>query len=541
MLQRIQSPLTIDRLNLDVEQMTVGPEGLDHFFWPVAQGDIETVRDTFLSELAKIGRAGLRAGEGPAQILDIEVFYWIATVLSAYRGCALIERCQANGIGLEATEYNAIVYHLLAGRAPPQEAYVGRLIKGPPASTVLWAVLRDIRNMTRHRSMRHRSFWRGAMRDAVVAVTTGPILEAQARATAGPVYCLPLSVWFPSVTQAELDRATVEVSRLVSDIMRAVEVAFAAGKAELADFVAAWISDQVTKSLAATWVHYRRLIGKPKRLPRRLWTGANGNPFTRMLQRAVKLNGGTVTGHDHGTGSGVFDWIAAPLLEFVDCDRFVTFSEAQAATLRQVSGTEWMTSAHRPEFVPVSGHLPSAIEAYKDSAHAKSGARKILYMDTIFTGDRVWFSPLPSDVVTLDWAARLVAKLQSWGYEVTYKLHPSEGRLPSSLQTRFSLAASKAPFEEIFQDYDLILYDMPHSSTLPVSLMSDKDVVIIDRQLLQWGPGALDLLQRRCPVVPTAFDADNRQTVDWDRLREAIECAGDRRDPAFVETYYRAS
>jgi hypothetical protein len=531
--------MKIGRLILDPEKITVGPEGLDPFVWPIAQDEIAAVRDRFLSGLAEIGRAGAQARDEATQVLDIMVIYWVATVLTAYRACALVQRCKTSRIELQATERNAIVFRILAGEAPPPESYVARLINGPPARSLLWRVLRDCRNLTRRETMRHRSFWRGAMSNAIVAITTGPILEMQAAAAGEPVFCLPHNVWFSSVRRTELEPARREMSRLVAEVLQVVETAFSAGNAELPGFVAKWISEQIAASLAATWVHYKRLIGKPRRLPKRLWTGSNGSPFTRMLRRAVRLNGGATVGHDHGTGTGVFYNFAAPLLEFVDCDRFVTFSEVQAATLRQVPGTEWMISPRRPEIVPVSRGQSRAVDAHGNGARGKSGPRKILYMDTIFTGDRVWFVPLPSDAVTIDWAARLVAKLQSWGHEVTYKLHPSEGRLPRPLQEQFSLATCTVRFEEIYRDYDLILYDMPHSTTLPLSLMSDKDVVIIDRQLLQWGPGALDLLQRRCPVVPAGYDTNNRQTIDWDQLRDAIHAAGGRRDPAFVQAYFR--
>ena len=529
-------------LTFDVSRMHIGAGGVEPFLWPVARQELETVRDTFMTELAKAGRNLLQFGDERGLLFEILALQWAMSVMSAFQAGALIRRLETAGTAFEVPVYSTMLGPLMAGRTPGPERYVRRLIEGPQTSSLLHASLRELRNTLVDRIVRRRSFWRNSMQDAIVSVTTGPIIENQALSLSAPVYYLPHAVWFHKPAADEFYRGMKALGRAVDIALDAAMGAFAAVGADPGMLARSWLKEQFSLSLAGVEIYSQQLLTRIDRLPRRLWTGSNGNPYTRLLRRAVRARGGTVVGHDHGNGSGLFIEPSIPPLEFIDCDRFVTFTRAHAATLRQLPGSEWLVRPQAPDIVvaapPVTRQVSSAT-----ARTSRRGKLRILYMDPMFTGDRVTqFAPHRSDLVALDWVGRLIGVLQSWGHEVSYKAHPgSVISLPDEVATKLGVAVVRSAFEDVFQDYDLILFDDPHSSTLPICLRSDKDVVIIDTGFFAWSPGAREMLEKRCPIVASRWGSDNRQNVVWDELNKAIVEARSRRDPAFIDAYFSAA
>lgn len=529
------APARMTHVTLDPARMTIGADGVTPFLWPLARQEMLAVRDTFLADLARAGRELLSKGDERGRLFEVVAFRWVMTVMAAYQASATLGRYRAFGISIDVSPHNHLLSPLMAGQAPADEVYLGWFRDGPARTSLPRALASHLRRSLEPGNFKRRALWRNSFRDGIVACASGPLIEAQASAVSSPVYLLPHNVWFGPITQRDQDAALRSTSDIAAVAMQVVEGAFAAGHQAPAENLREWLRRHISESLAGVCLHYDRLIRNRARLPQRLWTGANGNPFTRLLRRAVKEAGGFVTGHDHGSGTGPFHYQAVPLLEYVDCDRFVTFGEGQVATLREVPGQEWMVVPNRPDIVAAS-------VAQKTSPATKPprpGRPRILYMDPSFMGDHVFFAPVAPDLVVMDWIARLLSHLKAWDYDVTYKVYPeSRVPVPAQIEAHFGVPMLHPRFEGVFDDYDLILFDNPHSSTLHVSLNSDKDVVLIDSGFMPWAPGARQLLDKRCPVVPGWWSPDNRFQTDWDRLRDALDAARMRRDREFVERYY---
>ena len=159
----------------------------------------------------------------------------------------------------------------------------------------------------------------------------------------------------------------------------------------------------------------------------------------------------------------------------------------------------------------------------------------ILYVTPFVTYDEFGAFPLMPIPVAFDWQARLFRMLQDMGHRVTQKPHPeSYGPTPPVFAQKFGVPALSGRFEDIYDDYDILLFDFPMQTCFGFALRTEKPVVLIDFGVAEYKPELRALLERRCAVVPGRYDALNRAHVDPAALKQAIERAPFLHDPGFA-------
>jgi hypothetical protein len=160
----------------------------------------------------------------------------------------------------------------------------------------------------------------------------------------------------------------------------------------------------------------------------------------------------------------------------------------------------------------------------------------VLYVTPFLTYD--WLGPFPlmPVPVALDWQARMFRMIQEMGHRITQKPHPeSHGPTPPLFAEKFGVPALKGRFEDIYDGYDIIVFDFPMQTCFGFTLRTQKPVVFIDFGVAEYGAELRKLLERRCAVVRGWYDADNRAQVDPAALRDAFEQAPLLYDAGFVK------
>ena len=164
-----------------------------------------------------------------------------------------------------------------------------------------------------------------------------------------------------------------------------------------------------------------------------------------------------------------------------------------------------------------------------------TSALGILYVTPFVTYDEFGAFPLMPIPVAFDWQARLFRMLQDMGHRVSQKPHPeSHGPTPPVFAEKFGVLALTGRFEDVYEGYDLILFDYPMQTCFGFTLRTGKPVVLIDFGVAEYKPELRALLERRCAVVPGRYDAQNRAHVDPTALKQAIERAPLLCDPGFA-------
>lgn len=510
---------------LDPAKAVIGREGVADFYWPLPLTSLTALRDGFtpaLVTILKAARAERLEGATAAMLLS---HHLVTEVMAVFQAAALAEALSGKAVIWPAQSrlWRAFAEGTLPGPAP----LIGRLRQGPRhRSPLLQRVAPLARRIAAWRTAGHLRFRAHCPREGIVSTRfTDALILDHAAASDTAVTHVHLSYWFAPVPAEESERLAPD-RRLATAILAAVADAFYTRGVPLNDIARRYLEDYLLTTIALVEVHLRRLGDGKIRLPRELWTGSAGNIWDRILRQVTRDAGGKVTGHDHATGSGHFHNPWNYFLEFVALDRFVTDHAAKADAARRQADPALLPESVLPEIQVIPSRRPLTKTPETAAAASAPGAgRRIMYVSTLYSGESLHLLPLPADMVVLDWQARLLAQLAEWGFEVLHKPHP-EGEAPPAGLGRFgNYRRIDAPFEKVWGSADLLLFDYPSSTTFGFALRTAKPVVLIDAGQFDWLPAAARDLGRRCAMVPATFDAQNRLTVDWPALREAIERA----------------
>jgi hypothetical protein len=272
-------------------------------------------------------------------------------------------------------------------------------------------------------------------------------------------------------------------------------------------------------------------LERAPRLPERLWSSTGGHHASRAVSLEVVRRGGEATGFAHG-GSIVMvddaDFIA--LFELVGRGRFV-MPTARAAEIMDAQSFRLPDPTQPvPDFVGGTGD--PTFRGLAEHGARSQGRRRVLYVTTTLRGMHQNLPTLLPDVVYVDHQLRIAETLQGFAVDLICKPHP-EGLLAGQLHPLESVARTEyRRFEDVMNEADIFVFDYAQSTTFWEAMCSDRPVVLIDLGISRFNAPVGPLVAERCRTVPARWDADNRPSVDHERLREAVCGGSDRADGA---------
>jgi hypothetical protein len=282
---------------------------------------------------------------------------------------------------------------------------------------------------------------------------------------------------------------------------------------------------------------------KARLLPNEFMAVSMGSIYNRVLGHVVRKQGGIVTGHDHGTGSGTMYLPLQGQLDWDFCDAFLTYSEAQAEGIRLQTDPRYRVRS-KPVEVRVSPKPLYEAISQPDRGGAHTGRPlRICYAPPHYALEYYYITPLPLDIATLDFQVRLLLHLKRAGHEVIYKPHPiCHVGVVEELVRVTGVSVETRPFEEIAGgEVDVALVGHPRSTVIRSVLLSDLPLVILDPTGFGLLPRPNELLSRRAETVSLARSKENRIILDTERLDAAIQRSLTLRDHSFQHEYYPAA
>lgn len=502
------------------------------------------MRDTALSGLASASRHDPRAGLSDPEILSVVFVQFLAEAMVLYQARALCRRLGELGHIPSAPPNDRVFSTVLAGVPPPAdhpllrklaEGFPATRRPGPPAW--MGRVVQESRLQGLSLSV---LLPRDRGRD-ILAIDHSTLITHHARTFSGRVRPLNYREFFAEpVAPGPSSRAGEPLAGPLLDLaLAAVDRGFRAGNESLPGFLARYLRDWLARATGLVRARLVSLLRRRSDLPLRLWTGSGANIWSRVLRHAVREAGGSVTGHDHGSGAGHIDGVAKTVADFESSDEFVTYTQTQVRLLEREMRSDLLTQAVPPRIRSVES--PRAVRlprAWRRRPRARGGKKSVLYPSTFYNGERMHFMVQIPDVVAVDWEARLFARLCEWGYDVVLKPHPDSVSPPPDVYTRdFGVRIRSEPFERVMGEADVILSISSLSTAFFNALLTDLPIVFVDFGLVSWLPEARAVFEKRCPVVHGWFDENRRAQVDWPELREAIERAPSLKDDAFRQEF----
>jgi hypothetical protein len=520
---------------LDAKALRVTRDGVESYYWPVRHEDIRNaavaIVDAYRSVLSVPGTMldeDTRLACAATTVLYMDL-------LAIFAARLLATRCERDGRDVVMPK---------AGAPEWRSAFLGEPLGGIRQFKILpygvrrppsWRrFIRPLGDIGRPQFYRRCPIEFASMTDDIISVSPSPLTQKYANKMGVRQTFTPLYEWFYPASPDELRRDPLKpMSVDIRDrLVGALEKAFhslGAGPARVPVGTIEALFDDST-----SWVRFylRRIERNPKRLPKRLWRGSSGIPWARMLGDAVLAHGGHVVSFDHAYGANYSETTIIPFSELQATDVFVTYTKAHADLYRRVGpklliGTSMPDIEYIGETAAVSHILPTA---------SVREVKNLLYVPSHLSDSRMAAIPHMPPAMAFDWQARLLAMLQDMGLKVSQKPHP-DSILPTSSVFERELGVPKLSqrFEEIMNDYDIVLFDFAPQTCFGVTLRSDVPMVLIDFGGTTYRPELKAMLERRCAVVPGWFDENNRAQVDRQALADAIQRARFLRDPSFAE------
>jgi hypothetical protein len=340
--------------------------------------------------------------------------------------------------------------------------------------------------------------------------------------------------WFYPASKDELRRDPLKPmsADMRDQLVGALETAFHELGAEQARMPAGTIERLFDDTTSWVRFYIRRIERSPKRIPKRLWKGSSGIPWARMLADTVRVYGGHVVSFDHAYGANYSETTVIPFSELQATDVFVTYTKAHADLYGRV-GPKLLLGTSMPEIDYIG---ETAAKLPQPPAAPARQIERLLYVPSHLSDSRTAAIPHMPPAMAFDWQARLLTMLQEMGLKVTQKPHPESVLQPSPVFEReFGVPKLSQRFEEIMNDYDVVLFDFAPQTCFGVTLRSRLPMVLIDFGGTTYTPELKAMLERRCAVVPGWFDENNRAQVDRQTLADAIQRARFLHDPSFAE------
>lgn len=536
---------------LDVQEMEFDENGVKNFFWPISRSEFDSARDALLSGIAKAAKAQGNTLDGERDLFATFCHFVCYEALACYQAYALNRRTTSAGHKLVWRKNSRLFPLISDGRAPRvQESELVRTLHNGPRCHPWY--LRPLVKL--RRSIRWNGFNFHGLRPArpqgdIIACHATEVLEYHAQAVPETVKYTLFGEWFSPINQGDeaVRRQPPLAEEVVLQAVQAIDDAFHAGGETLPEFLRSYFEELIRTAGPLARYHLERVLARPRKVPRHLWTGTGGYIWNRLLRHAVRRLGGAVTGHEHGTGEGhVAYFNTKAFMDYESADMFMTFNEAQADGLRLVLEERYLIPRQRPEIVSVP-KCPSVVKyasdvaRYRTDVRSRTGcSRVVMYVPTVYCGEKPRLAQHNEDMVMADWQARLLAKLKAWHYPVLYKAHPQgDSRPPAGFADCFGVKSVDGLLQESWDTADILLFDFINTTAFSVALNTNRPIVFIDFGYDRFLSKAYTDIERRCTIVRGQVDEYNRLQVDWDELRKALEQPLESTDRSFLESHLK--
>lgn len=519
----------------DSAQMRISTNGVENFYWPLTRKEQEVSRDALLAGIVSAARARgdeldderdllatmlqLLAREGLVLLLTYTVGHRAKNAGHSVEWPYQCDYCHAVGNGIapslsDSTSFNA-------------------LIKGPVCHPKWRRYPVKLRRDVWFNGWGYSALKFASPKRDIYACHATDVLEEHARVVSEPVKYTLFGEWF---TPLDLDSEEVINSKPIAlavenDVVDAVSQAFKSIGEDLPTSFEEYVRQFVQQGSKLLRVHLERILAKPHKIPKRLWTGTGGYIWARILRHAVRRMGGEVTGHEHGTGESIITYFNTKTFSDLEsADRFVTFNTNQRNWLDKTVDERFLVPLQRPELlVP---RYAATLNRYagrpllgKRKSRDANAPLKVMYVGPIYVGFSPRVSNHNSDILLIDWQARLFAKMREWGYEVIFKPHPEGNQRPPKIfAEEFGVKELSEPFENVWNQADVYLFDWKSTTALSTAMSTGLPVALVDFSFEKFAPDMQKLVEHNCGLVNGWADDFNRLQVNWDELKQALEC-----------------
>ncbi len=539
-------------LHLDIENIKVDQNGVKDFFWPVSYSE----RQFFADQLMQGYTSLIQKHQNSPQILSYKVLYkYYVTEALAVFNCDLLKK------RLESNSYQPIlkkemrVWGALLNDERPEDPGFLNVFRNGPARAKKSSFLKKIKRLSKLINMKQAGLNVGSLKlkpitksvllNDIIATQRTDLIQKHANTVSQDVVFCRSDRWFSGLNPQEINQELRNMDETFeTSVMNIVSKLYKEHGIEFSGPSFLYLQNILSEGSACVRAHYKKLLSvQPDSLPKTVWTGTAGYIWDILLRSAVlEVHKGHVTGHDHGAGLGHVSNPCMGSNELWHCSAFVCLNKNQASEMEDRTAS-WYCFDHQPpqlSYVPDTQSEEKEFVSYERFLVERPNIKTIIVLATLYGGDRVWMGPCSPDIVHLDWQARVVFKLRSWGYNVIVKIHPETPIMPPQIIKDLGASIRSEPLEDMMEEGDLILFDCLYTTVFRSVVSSNLPMVMIDFYNHPWTEKGLNLIEKRAGFVKGSFDEKNREAVNWSELKTAIDTASSKHNNKEFFNYYYA-
>ncbi|MEE2821864.1 MAG: hypothetical protein VYA53_02665 [Acidobacteriota bacterium] len=529
---------------VSLDQIQWDERGTKNFYWPINYSDILAIRNRLLASLVPFIHTSVAADVRYGKILQMAAGHFVAEIMALYQGYILCRECNAAGHSLRVPPQYRYWNAIEKETVPPPSPFLISLAAGVPrTSNQIKTILRKLRWDLAFNGLTPQIALPFNAKHHIMTLTNAELIHQHAHSISDVVRLSLREDWFPPLAKYRnkvFDDTSLPTEQInfIDSLLDIVNSEFIVTGEGMPEYIAQYIRHWLIEVINTVGSHFDNLLEQSHQIPHRLWTGTSSSIWATLLRSVTRHFGGHVTRHDHGNGLAHLDPQYQQLITFNECDEFVTYNDAQATATELTINPSLILQTQRPRIASAQNFKRPASKSVQPSKSSSSLIHSVMYPATIYDGDRMHLVPLLADVVALDWQVRLFSHLQSWNIQVVHKPHPGgQNFAPAQFAEGFGHRTLLEPFEQVKDQADAYIFDLPQSTTFSIALATDKPVILIDLGFFDWVADARELMEKRCRVVRGWFDAKNRVQVDWDQLHTALTDQRTEQDTSFVDKY----
>ncbi|GFK94828.1 hypothetical protein NNJEOMEG_02676 [Fundidesulfovibrio magnetotacticus] len=274
--------------------------------------------------------------------------------------------------------------------------------------------------------------------------------------------------------------------------------------------------------------------------PAHLLTPTAGNPFTRTASLAARRRGARVTGFPHGYYISHYSSPRPAFHELATVDEFVAYTPGSVPLLERNLALNPTPRGNPVRFVNENyPHLRETFDTWRDRPIPER-IRTVMVFELSLLPE--WAGYHCADVMTnYHFYYSLCSQLTRAGYRVVFKKRP-KGPMWDGVNIFKDIPGLKVetrPLETpgVIDQVDAVVIQYAMSSTLHWSMCTNKTVVYVDSGWEPWFPDVRADMERRCRVLPCAYDAANRPCYHEQDALDVLQRAPEQPDPLYVEKY----
>ncbi len=527
----------MNTFDLDLEKIAMNGQGVANFYWPVERDRIYLVRTQLLDLLADLYAKPIELDNALLCSLRCYSKYFVNDVLRIFELSYLCKKAKSDQVNFSIPHHFYMLRAIYNNEIPRCDIF-RKLIKGPARGLNVPQLYKAL--------FKHMQWngWNGLLPTAnepFLCLDPSQLAIEYARNNKIKLKYTHLTEWFTAGDMTIFDsQEHLKYAFYEEKIITIIKNIF---------FMAEHVLDSNNEIYFRQWLRdcmnfrsfYRSKIKSYQHVPKKMITGTASNLWKSILFEIVRENGGKIIACDHGYGDAHHEQLATPLVEYQHCDLFVTYNKTVADLRASQLQEKYLFGKPKPEIVSVNiEHTNQFADDKIRKVYIENKISRVLYVPTIYRGDRANFFGFLSELSYIDFQLRLFDFLASRKIYVLHKPHP-EGATqpPHNLATHFGFKTIHKKFEKLNEKFDAYIIDFISSTTTAYILKSNLPVIFINIDAPKVLSAAESLLKDRVMVVDTWLDDNQRLQVNWSQLDDALNKTQHCFNMKFPDIFYQ--